>query len=149
MKENVKIFFDLLKRTVQISASTTAFSDNGETKIEMEEIDEIRRQNILSRGVLTFYNSVKYLIISSLTNKLSLQDEALININNAIEEGFKAAEILNELNIIDPKSEFGKHVFSFAQLCQNLKNTELVNSKPFVIPITDMMSLLKTMLFAL
>ncbi len=144
-----KIFFDLLKRIVQISNSTTQFSENEGTKIEMKELDEIKRQNILARGVLTFYNSIKCLILSSLSNKLSLDDEAMIIINNAIGEGFKAAEIINELNIIDPESEFGKHVFSFAQLCQNIKNTELANSKPFVIPITDMMNLLKTMLFAL
>ena len=73
----------------------------------------------------------------------------MININNAIEEGFKAAKILDDLTDIDATSEFGKHVFSFAQLCQNLKITEISNSKPFEIPITDMMNLLKSMLFAL
>lgn len=144
-----KIFFGLLGRMVQISDITLEFTESNETKVELLEFDEIKRQNILSKGVLAFYNSIKYLIMSSLTNKLSLDDEAMININNAIEEGFKSAKILDELTNIDPTSEFGKHVFSFAQLCQNLKNVELANSKPFVIPITDMMNLLKSMLFAL
>jgi hypothetical protein len=144
-----KIFFELLNRMVQISNSTLEFSKSNETKVEVIELNEIKRQNILSRGVLTFYKSVKLLIMSSLTNKLSINDEAMININNAIEEGFKAAEILSDLNDIDPSSEFSKHVFSFAQLCQNLKNSEITNSKPFAIPVNDLLNLLKTMLFAM
>ncbi|OLS20582.1 MAG: hypothetical protein HeimC2_36650 [Candidatus Heimdallarchaeota archaeon LC_2] len=145
--ESLIPFIEMINQIKQDCSNLLDHKERIGSILEQVKWDQIIFRKTLISGILTFFESIKNIILGLWSSNLGLYDQAKLNLNEATSFAFKSADILQSEE--DSRlSDFSEHIFSFAQLSQGLSQN-IRKSNLTDLPNQSLFKLFRDMVFAI
>ena len=140
-------FIDMINQIKRDCSNLLDHKESIGSILEQVKWEQITFRKILISSIITFFDSIKNIILGLWSSKLGLYDQAKLNFDDATSLAFKSAEILQSED--DSRlTDFSEHIFSFAQLCQGISQN-IKKSKLIDLPTQSLFKLFRDMVFAI